>query len=364
MIFLIERDSLFDGLSKTAPIAERKSPLPILSQVLIDARENRLQLTATDLEVGLQLTYECEVTESGTATVPPKRLFDFVRELPSGPITCEMIESGRLRVFSGVSVIELAGMDPSDYPAWSSFDEVEQTPVKAADLLFMVDKTMFASSSDDARFNLNGILFEKNEEKTRLVATDGHRLALTDGEVNLPLESKVLVPKKSLVELRRVLENINGEVALGFDKKNMVVGSDRFKMTLRLIDGDYPDYRKVLPESGRRELEASRQGLIQTLRRVAVLTSDRNRGISVTVSPGKMEFKASHPDLGTAQDEVHVEYDGEEFQMIINVSYLIEALGIIDTEKVSVEYSKEGAPIIIRPVPPKNYFNLVMPMRK
>ncbi len=364
MIFVIEKDALYDGLSKTAPIAERKSPLPILSQVLIEAGEKGLVLTATDLEVGLQLTYDCDVKEAGIATVAPKRLFEFVRELPSGPISCEMVEGGRLRVASGVSVIELAGMDPADYPAWSAFEEVDQTPVEAKELLFMIDKTMFASSNDDARFNLNGVLFERNEEKTRLVATDGHRLALTDGEVNLALEVKVLVPKKSLTELRRVLENIDGEVLLGFDKKNMVIGSEKFRMTLRLIDGDYPDYRKVVPEAGDVEIHASRQGLVQTMKRVAVLTSDRNRGINVTVKSGKMEFKASHPDLGTARDEVEVEYEGDEFEIIINVSYLIEALGIVDTEKISLEYSLEGGPIIIRPIPPKNYFNLVMPMRK
>ena len=196
MIFLIERNKLFEGLSKAAPIAERKSPLPILSQVLMEANANGLVLTATDLEVGLQVTCECEVTESGVVTAPPKRLLEFVRELPPGPVSCETISGERLRVSAGASVIELAGMDPSDYPAWGSFDDVEQTPVEAEKFLFMIDKTMFASSNDDARFNLNGILFEKHEEKTRLVATDGHRLALTDGEVNLSLDSKILVPKK------------------------------------------------------------------------------------------------------------------------------------------------------------------------
>jgi DNA polymerase-3 subunit beta len=153
-------------------------------------------------------------------------------------------------------------------------------------------------------------------------------------------------------------------VSVGFEEKNMFVRTDRFMMTVRLIEGDYPDYRKVIPEAGEKMIKANRQKVLQALKRVAILTSDRNKGVNVQVNPGKMEFTATHPDLGTAKDVVEVEYQGDEFAMIINVGYLIESLNVVDTDTISFEFHREGAPLVIRPEPLKGYFNLVMPMRK
>jgi DNA polymerase-3 subunit beta len=255
-------------------------------------------------------------------------------------------------------------MDPSDYPAWSALEEVQTAVVEAEKLLHMVDKTMFASSSDESRFNLNGILFEQNKDKTRMVATDGHRLALIDEPLGISLDSKMLVPKKGVLEMRRVLEGLKGEIKVGFEKKNMVIRTDRFSMTIRLIEGDYPDYRKVIPPASDVIAKANRLALIQILRRVAILTSDRNKGVTMKVASGQMELKAVHPDLGTARDVVDLDFEGEEFAVIVNVAYMIEALGVLDTELVQFEFHDEEEPIIVRPDQAEDYFNLVMPMRK
>jgi DNA polymerase-3 subunit beta len=185
-----------------------------------------------------------------------------------------------------------------------------------------------------------------------------------DQKIGVPFTSKVLVPKKGLQELRRLLENLKGEILVGFEEKNLLVKTAQFMMTVRLIDGDYPDYRKVIPAASDRIVKANRANFAQSLRKVAVLTSERNRGINIQVNPGRMEVTASHPDLGTARDVIEVEYQGEEFLVIVNVAYLMESLAVIDTEAVSIEYHKDGAPIVIRPDPAKDYFNLVMPMRK
>ncbi|MBI4963542.1 MAG: DNA polymerase III subunit beta [Desulfomonile tiedjei] len=364
MLFEIERDALVEGLSKTVPITEKRSPLPILSQILMDSNNAELVLTATDLEVGLQMRYNCDVKEAGSVTVPAKKIYEIVRELPSGPLSVHLIEGSRVKIVSGRSEFHLAGMDPSDYPAWPAFDDIETAPIQAATLTHMIDKTIFASSSDDSRFNLNGVLFEQAEDTTRLVATDGHRLAMINQKIAVPFTSKVLVPKKGLQELRRLLENLKDEISMGFEKKNLFVKTDQFMMTVRLIDGDYPDYRKVIPEAGDRVVKANRVNMTQSLRKVAVLTSERNRGINVQVNPGSLEVTATHPDLGTARDIIEVDYQGEGFEVIVNVTYLMESLAAVDTDIVSIEYHKEGAPIVIRPDPAKEYFNLVMPMRK
>lgn len=364
MIFGIPKDSLLDGLAKTVPITEKKSTLPILSHVLIDAKDSRLILTATDLEVGLKISYDCDVKDPGLVAVPSKKIFEIVRELGAGTVSVELLDTGRLKVVSGESKFELAGMDPSDYPAWASLEDVEKVSVPAEKLVYMIDKTMFASLVDESRFNLNGILFEQNEDKTRMVATDGHRLAMIDGDVGLTLSSKVLIPRKNLMEVRRILEGVSGEVSLGFEPKNVVIETDRFTMTARLIDGDYPDYRKVIPEAGESKVVVDRLQFVQMLKRVSVLTSEMNKGIDMEVRPGQIELRATHPDLGTAKDILEVDYQGEEFGTIVNPAYLIEALGVVETDTISLEYRNEKSPLVITPVPAKGYFNLVMPMRK
>ncbi len=365
MFFEIERDLFVEGLSRAVPITEKRSTLPILSHLLITATDpEKLMITATDLEVGLQMSYNYVLKEPGSLTIPARKIYEIVRELAPGQVSVQDSESKRIKIVSGMSEFELAGMDASDYPVWISFDEIETFSMPAEKLLYMIDKTLFASSSDDSRFNLNGVLFEQDAENTRLVATDGHRLALITEDVKISLKSSVLVPKKGLLELRRLLESLKGDVSVGFEEKNMLVKTDRFMMTVRLIEGDYPDYAKVIPKASEKVIKASRPSVLQALRRVAILTSDRNKGVNVQVGAGKMEFTATHPDLGTARDVVDVDYQGEEFEIIINVAYLIESLNVVDTDTISFEFHQEGAPLVIRPEPAKGYFNLVMPMRK
>lgn len=364
MPFEVERDALLEGFSKTVPIADKKSSLPILSHVLVEASNGKLFLTATDLEVGLRMQIDCAVDEEYRFTVPSRKAFEITRELPSGPVTVEDAGNSRIRLKAGEAVFELTGLDPADYPTWSSLDEVETKPVPSEKMLRMIEKTIFCASTDDARFNLNSVVFEPGESGVRCVATDGHRLALVDEDVTLPLASKTLVPKKSLSELRRVLEGISSEVSIGFDKNNMVVSTDRFIMTVRIIDGDYPEYSNVIPPASDRKVRVNRGKLIQVLRRVAVLTTDRSRGVTVRVNSGSVELFAVSDDIGTAHDLLAVEYEGDSFEFIVNVAYLIESVSSVDTDSVTFEYMKDKAPVVVRPDPEEGYFNLVMPMRK
>jgi len=364
MRFHIHRDVLLDGLLKTVPVAEKKSTLPILSHLLLAASDSVLSITATDLEVGIQAKFDCDVQDPGSSTVPSRKFLEIVRELPPVPVAVELQETGRVRVIAGESAFELAGMDPGDYPVWSALEHVQRTTVPAEKLTKMIEKTLFAASTDDSRYNFNSVLFEQVDNNTVLVATDGHRLAKIEDEVGLQLDARVLVPKKSLTDVKRVLDDVKDEVSLGFEPKNMVVGAKNVTMTVRLVDGDYPDYNKVIPKTAEMVVKADRGRVIQTIKRVAVLTSERNKGIFVTFSPGKLEMTATHPDLGTAKDSVEVEYDGTQFEVIFNAAYFLESLGAIDTDSVVLEYRSAGGPLIVCPEPKGNYFNLVMPMRK
>jgi DNA polymerase III subunit beta len=364
MHFEIEKDLLLEGLSKVVPIAEKRSTLPILSHVLVNASDNSLVLTATDLEVGLEMVYNCNVLDPGIIAIPSKKFLEIVRELKSGIVTFELSDNQRMKIISGVSVFEIAGMKADDFPAFSKISDAETTTLKAQDLAYMIDKTLFAASSDESRFNLNGVLVEFDENATRMVSTDGHRLALVDKDMKLGLKGQPLVPKKGLHELKRIIDGLDKDLEFGFEPKNLFVKTDKFTMSIRLIDGEYPPYRKVIPQTSEMRVIAERILVIQALRRVAVLASDRNKGVSVTVRPGEMEISIIQTDLGTAKDIVPIDYDGDDLELFINVYYLLDALNVIDTEKIVFEFNQGGLPLIMRPEPDKNYFNLVMPMRK
>lgn len=364
MQFEMDKDTLVEGLSKLVPITEKKSPLPILSHVLMELDGSNITLTATDLEVGLKTSLDCNVVEPGKITVPARKFFEIVKELRSGPIVVTSNERYRLNIVSGPSSFDLAGMDSADFPVWSDHSSIETSETNTETLIRMMDKTLFAASNDESRFNLNGVLFERENNKTKLVSTDGHRLAVIETDLLLPDETRFIAPKKGLVELKRFLENMKQKVSFGFEKKNLIVKTERAMMTVRLIDGDYPDYNKVIPQTEGHKAFIDRNSFIQSLKRVGILTYDRSRGININLSEDELKLSVSNPDLGSAEDSITIDYKGDEVKIIINVLYLIDALNVISSEKVSVEYHKEGAPIIIKPCPEQDYFNIVMPMRK
>ncbi len=366
MKFEMDRESLLEGLSKTVPIAEKKSPLPILSHVHLSVNEANLIFTATDLEVGLRIKYNCNMFSDGSTALPARKFFEIVRELSPGTVSFELDENNRAKIISGPSEFSLAAMDASDFPVWTDPDDTIMcsTAVPSERLVYLIEKTIFAASNDESRFNLNGVLFEQIEGKLRLVATDGHRLALIDEDLNFDLKSRQIVPKKGLLEMKRILENHKGEIKIGFEPKNMFVQTEQFTMNVRLIEGDFPDYVKVIPKQGGSVIKFGKVKLLQSLRRMSVFTSDRNRGVDVNLSKGETELTVKHPDLGRARDVIPVDYDGEDFALIINVDYLRDSLGAMDSEDITVEVNQPGAPIFIRPEPVQDYFNIVMPMKR
>ncbi len=363
MLIEIAREHLMDSLSKTVPFTERKSPLPILSHILVETGDALLSVTGMDLQVGLKTTHPCDVKSPGKLAIPGRKFFEICRELQSAMIIIELEESGRLKIEAGESKFKLSVMDGSDYPAWPSFEGVHMASMEASSLLLLIEKTVFASSTDESRISINSVLFENDGDKTRLVAADGHRLAMITEPVGLVLDRRKLIPRRNLTDLRRILEGIKGEISVGFDDKNLIMTADSLSMTARVVDADYPNYSAKLPKQIDKVIRADRLNLIQTLRRVATLTSDKNKGVTLDFSPGRLEIVTSHPDLGTARDVATVEYDGESFSTIANAAYLLEALNVIDTEWLRIEFSPANTPIMIHPDGGKEYFSLVMPMK-
>jgi DNA polymerase III subunit beta len=364
MFLQLPRDVLLDGLSKLVPITEKRTTLPILSHILVETRSDELILTATDLEVGLRMYYSINTTDETSVAIPARKFFEIVRELPTGLVEIQSMDDLKLKISAGLSVLTLSSMDPQDYPVVGSFEHVEMIPIQAATLYRMIDKTIFAASTDDSRFNLNGIFIEQQNELTALVATDGHRLAYIQDNIGMNIEKSLLVPKKGLHELGRILDGIKGEVQTGIDDKNLYVRTKEFIMTIRLVDGDYPDYRKVIPANQTGLLRINSKSLIQTLRRASIFTTDRSKGVNIDVSSDSVVASVHHPELGSCVEKLEGKYEGQAFEAIINVFYFMDSINAIDTEELSIEYFKEGGPIIVKPVPEANYFNLIMPMRR
>lgn len=365
MHFKIEQSKLLEALVKTVPIAEKRSPLPILSHVLFNVSQDKLTLSATDLENGIMVHCDCELIESGQLAIPGKKIFEIVKELNPGPMSVEKVSESRIKIESSDSVFEISGMDGSDFPAWSNFEDMEKAKVKTEKLLKMIDKTVYAASNDESRFNLNGALFESIEDKLRMIGSDGHRLALANEDLKLSMDERKIVPKKGMQELKRILESLKEkEIDLGFEPKNIVITTSNFLMSIRLIHGDYPDYQNVIPKDSDKVVKVNRNDFLRSLRRVGVLAMDQGRGITINFTANKAELKSFHPDLGEARDILAVEYEGADYTGIYNVNYLIDALSVIETETVKIElYSDENGPLIAYPEPDDESFNLVMPMK-
>lgn len=364
MLLKIGKSDLLNGLARIVPIADKRTTLPILSHILLDVETDCLNLMATDLEIGLKLFHPLPSEDTGRIAIPSRKFFEIVKELPPGIIEIESTDAYRIRIQAGTSVFQLAGLDPLDYPAFGNYEGVSFTAIDSASLTWMIGKTLFAASNDESRFNLNGVFFEQNEALLCLVATDAHRLAYVENELGISVPRSLVVPKKGLNELKRILEDERGDIQIGFDDKNMYIKTETFAMIIRLIDGDYPDYRRVIPSNpvGRFSINASK--LVQGLRRGSIFTTDNSKGINVVVSVDGMVLSAEHPKFGRFEEKLEVLYDGEPFDVIINVYYFMDALHAVDSEEVFLEYYREAGPIVIRPEPEDNYFNLVMPMKR
>jgi len=358
----IQRDTFLDGLSRVAPITNQRTTLPILNNVLIDAGATTLTLMATNLEVGIRTEVEAEVQEPGRTTIPGHRLYQIVRELPSQSVTVESGENHRLNLSCGNSNFTLAGMDPADYPDVAIPDVPESTSIEASVLVDALDSVVFAAAHGESRFNLAAVLFEPAEDKTRLVTTDGHRLASTVIPLTLHGDNRV-VPRRGIEELRKAVGSVSGDIRLGFTDDNLVVTTGGLTMSVRLIDATYPEWRNVVPDDEPALVTANLEALMRCLKRVTLLTSDLNKGATVQIEGGTMTLTATHPDLGTATDSVEVEHEGEPIEVVLNAAYLLDALSVLESETVRLEYRPDGKPIIIRPSDGE-YFSLVMPMRK
>lgn len=370
----IGRDELLTGLQRVQGVVEKRNTMPILSNVLLEARQEGAEIVATDLEIGMRGLYKAAVLETGGVTISARKLFEIIKELPSGDIELTTGENNWTTIQAGKSQFKIVGLPSADYPALPAIEREGLTPLSGDGLLELIRKTLFAAGDNDARYILNGLLVTliNTEKKTtlRLVGTDGHRLAVAEQEMSqaggkgIPQEIKAIIPKKAAQEMRRLLEEGgDGEPLIGFSKNLMIFRKSGLLLTSRLMEGNYPNYQQVIPKEGGKKISVNRIELESALRRVSVLSKDKASAVKVSFAPGKMTLFSSSPDYGEATEELPARYEGEALSSGFNARYLLDVFGVMDGESVSLQIETPLSPCLIQESESPGFKCVVMPIK-
>jgi DNA polymerase-3 subunit beta len=373
MKFSIPKSEFHRGLARIQSIVEKRNTMPILANVLLDAsgttKSGKLELAATDLEVGIRGSHSCQVEKKGGVTASAKKLFEIVRELPEEPIHVSVSENAYLTIRCARSEFTLAGTTSDEYPTLPAFTPEKTATVPAAVLGEMIERTMYAASSDETRYNLNGVYLERLDDvgKLRMVATDGHRLAYVDRSFGTELEALaggVIIPRKGLSELKRLVDEDDAdEIELGFEGNNGLARKGDVTLVMRLIEGEFPNYRQVVPSEAHISLVMPTEPLVHALRRVALLSAERSRAVKFELSSGQLSLSSNNPDLGDAREELDVDFDGEPLSIAFNARYLMDALGVCRAKEVRMIFKDPLSPTQLVPTDDADSLAVVMPMR-
>ncbi len=370
MKFNIARESLLKCLQQAVNVSEKKTTMPILANVLLAAGDKALTITATDLEVCLICQCEATVEQQGSFTLPAKSLFDIVKEFPRDNIEFELNDN-QVEIRSQKAQFKIVGMPAEDFPAFPEVKESGFVQLPANSLREMIEKTSFSISSDEMRYSLNGVLFEavdngKGKICLRLVSTDGHRLSLADYALDavkeLPFKDKAVLPKKGVLELRRLLDDSKDEVHFAFDGSNGIVRFKDSTLYMRRIVGEFPDYHKVVPKETKRSASVNRQDFISALKRMVLMSSAKHKLVRFDFAAEKLEMTCQNPELGTAHEEIDIRYDGSVMTVGFNPKYFQDALSVIDQKEVHIEFVDELSPAVVQ-TEESNYQCVIMPMR-
>ncbi len=361
----INRDELIKPLQQVAGVVERRQTLPVLSNVLLQVDDDRLSVTGTDLEVELVGRLALSESEAGEVTVPARKLMDICRELPDGADVELALQDQRLTIVSGRFRSALSTLPASDFPNVDKSSSEMSLSLNAKSLKRLIDRTSFAMAQQDVRYFLNGMLFEVGSGGVRTVATDGHRLALCsfDGEGTGGETSQVIVPRKGVLEMQRLLNEVPGDVKVTIGSNHLCVESDEYTLTTKLVDGRFPDYDRVIPKDGDKVVLADRVELRQALNRTAILSNEKFRGIRVNLASGALQLSANNPEQEEAEEEIEVDYNGDELEVGFNVSYIQDVLGVIEADKVKITLANANSSALIEEPEGDDSVYVVMPMK-
>ncbi|HYM23585.1 MAG TPA: DNA polymerase III subunit beta [Vicinamibacterales bacterium] len=371
MELVVRKNDLLRELQLFQGIVERKNTIPILANVLMEAKGTEVRLLATDLEVGLRSRCEAQVAKSGALTLPAKKFYEIIKSLPETDIRIAE-DKGGVKVAADKFDSRMQTLPREDFPTLpdaAASGTAKATLSKAA-LKEMVGKTQFAITGEDTRFFLNGALFVLRPDAMSLVATDGHRLALVtvqrDGKAKKDAEEvKAILPKKTLGELSRLLQESDADIEYERGENHLFFRIGDRLLISRMIDGQFPAYERVIPKGNDKHLEFERDRLTNAVRRVALLSNERSRAVKFQIDKGKVEVISSSPDLGEAKEQLQVEYSGGSVQICFNAQYVLDFLSAVTTDIVSLDLKDEVSQAVMKPVGAEDYdyTYVIMPMR-
>jgi DNA polymerase-3 subunit beta len=363
----VAKDQLMHGLQSVQNIVSTRTTLPILSNVLMRAGENKLEFTATDLDVTIACSVEATVKKKGASTVPVKRFFGIVRELNSPELEIEVDEKSVCQLRAGASFYKINGLSADEFPPINPLKDDKKITLPQEKFKGMLRKTSFAISTDESRYVLNGIFLSLKEHKMTMVATDGRRLALVDEEVDIPeaSQAEVIIPTKTVNELTRLLgEKGDLEIRIGENQASFTLNDDKgFSILIlsKLVEGVYPNYRQVIPSEAKERIALPREEFLGAARRAQIMTSEKANSVKIAVSRNNLAITANSPEVGEARESLAINYKGKDMAIAFNPAYLIEPLNALTEDEVFLELIDELSPGVLKINGPFLY--VVMPMR-
>ena len=365
MRFSLQREALLKPLQQVVGVVERRQTLPVLSNLLVQVNSEGVSFTGTDLEVEMVARTAAEDLVDGEVTIPARKLFDICRALPDG-VRVKVEQSGeRVSVSAGRSRFTLATLPAGEFPVIDNIDLVERVTLPEATLKELMGRTAFAMAHQDVRYYLNGLLLDLREQSLRCVATDGHRLAMSETQLQGEVSARrqIIIPRKGMLELQGLFEAGEGTVDLEFGRNHLRLRRGGVTFTSKLIDGRFPDYEAVIPIGADKDVRVHREDLRSALQRAAILSNEKYRGVKLEVSPNKLRIVAHNPEQEEAVEEVEARTGVAELSVGFNVNYLMDALGALGGEEILLSLRDAQSSCLLRKVDSDDTRHVVMPLR-
>ncbi|MCC5807010.1 MAG: DNA polymerase III subunit beta [Opitutales bacterium] len=374
MKFTINRDHFSSGLQQVLNVVGTRATMPILSNVLIEAGEDVISLTTTNLDLGISCRIKAQVKERGSLTLPVRKLFSIVRELPSLEVDVETYSNNQAKLTSGTSLFRIMGIGADEFPPLPTFADEHSFVLQQTDLHRMLKSVSYAQSTDETRYIMNGVFFSFDEDKLTLAATDGRRLAVMSKELEVTDENrgKLILPAKTVAEVERLLGQ-GDQVRIVFNERQVAFEintgddaregglTDSIYLVSKIVEGNYPNYRQVIPSENDRHIRLNRESFANCVRRAALVTSEKNNSVKVHVKENVLEVTGSSAEVGDANVSIPVDYEGPDVTVAFNPAFLLDPLKALSRDEVIFEFKDELSPGVVRT--PDSFLCVVMPLR-
>ena len=373
LIFNVSRDDFLTSLSSLQNVTGKKGTIAILSNVLIESGTDSLILTATDLEIGIRNKLPAEILGSGSVTLPAKKLFEIVRESNSDQIHVEISEKSWAKITADSSDYNLAGMPSEEFPAFPDYKESSLVDIGSNQIKELIDKTIFSVAQEgESQFNLTGLLVEKDMEDgknmLRMVSSDGHRLSLMESDIDrdiskLKMDKNILIPRKGMQEIKKICESVD-EIYIGFEEKQAVVKTENSIVVIRLMNGDFPDYKNIIKViNNEKYIDIKKGTLMNSMKRMNLFTEDRYNAVQFDIDNNKLILSSQSMDIGSAKDELAIEYGDDALKLGFNGKYFVETLQVMKSDIINAYINSEESPCMIKGDNDPGFISIIMPMK-